>query len=221
MHADQVKKVRRKRRRGKALLVILLLLTLLAWYCERNLTRALLNLSAARANAMAAEALNRAAGEIVGEGVAYEQLVTVVRDELGCIRLLQANAQAMNQLASRVSLGARQRLECLEGQQVEVPLGAALGLAMLSGAGPKIRVSILPVGTVTAALTTDFCAAGINQTRHTVRLHLQCSVRLVLPTGTQTVTAESELAVAESIIVGEVPDSYVDGKGEQMLKLAP
>lgn len=86
---------------------------------------------------------------------------------------------------------------------VVVPLGSAVGLTLLAGAGPGIAVQILPVGSVQAAFSTDFTTAGINQTRHRISLVLTANVQIVIPTGAKNVQASTQMAMAESIIVGK------------------
>ncbi|MDY4140579.1 MAG: sporulation protein YunB [Eubacteriales bacterium] len=200
-----------------ALLLILLLMLL-----ERNLTRVVLTLASAKAEVLAVQALNQAAEALIAEGVSYDSLVHVTLGEDGSVRLLQANTAGMNSLASRASLTAQARLEALQDQTVSVPLGSALGITLLAGTGPRIRVHMLPVGAVVTAYETEFTSAGINQTRHRVLLTMRAQVQLVLPTGASGVEAVTQVAVAESIIVGQVPDSFVNvGDDTDLLNLVP
>ena len=105
---------------------------------------------------------------------------------------------------------------------VVVPLGSAVGLTLLAGAGPGIAVQILPVGSVQAAFSTDFTTAGINQTRHRISLVLTANVQIVIPTGAKNVQASTQMAMAESIIVGQVPDSFAEGGSDNsIIDLAP
>lgn len=190
---------------------------------ERNLTRVVLSLAQAQARAMAVQVLNESAAELLSSGeAAYDTLMHVTTDADGQVRLIQANTPAMNRLAARVSLTAQGRLESMRDQTVRVPLGSALGLNLLAGAGPRIEVRVMPVGSVHADFHTDFSTAGINQTRHRVSLTLTARVQLVIPTGAQTVEASTQVAMAESIIVGEVPDTFTDvGNDMDMLDLIP
>ena len=64
-------------------------------------------------------------------------------------------------------------------------------------------------GNVSANLRSSFEGAGINQTRHKIYLSLRTTVRLVIPSGARQVSLGSQVLIAESIIVGEVPQSYV------------
>ena len=73
-----------------------------------------------------------------------------------------------------------------------------------------MHVRIVPVSAVSAVFSTEFESAGINQTRHKIYLSLQTTVRLVIPSGAKQVALGSQVLVAESIIVGEVPSSYVN-----------
>ena len=199
-----------------------LLLCLVLMLLERNLTRVVLTLASAKAEVLAVQALNQAAEALIADGISYDSLVHVTLGEDGSVRLLQANTAGMNSLASRASLTAQAKLEALQDQTVSVPLGSALGVTLLAGTGPRIQVHMLPVGAVVTAYETEFTSAGINQTRHRVLLTMRAQVRLVLPTGASGVEAVTQVAVAESIIVGQVPDSFVNvGDDTDLLNLEP
>lgn len=213
------------KKQGRLLIASAVLLAALAlcwWYLDGNLTRVILSLADARARSLAVQVLNEAVEETLASGVKYDQLMIVSTGEDGHVRLIQANTAEMNRLASHVTLLAQQHLEELEEQAISVPLGSALGVPILAGAGPKIQVQILPVGAVMPRFDTEFQTAGINQTRHKVLLTLTATVRLVIPTGSSTLQATTQMAVAESIVVGQVPESFVDlNTDSDMLDLIP
>ena len=213
------------RRRTVAACVLLCLLGLAAaaLVVEKNMTRVVLSLAQAQARAMAVQVLNQSASEMLSTGsVTYDSLMNVTTGENGQVRLIQANAPEMNRLAAQVSLLAQEKLLGRGSQTVQVPLGSALGLTLLAGSGPRIAVQVLPVGSVHVEFHTDFQTAGINQTRHRVSLILTAQVQLVAPTGARTVEVSTQVAMAESIIVGEVPDTFTDvGEDMDMLDLVP
>ena len=181
-----------------------------------------LSLAQAKARTLAVTVLNETVEEVVQEGLSYDSLVRVITDDRGQVRLLQADTTAMNHLAARVSALAQSKLDSAENRAVQVPLGSALGLTLFAGAGPKLRVQVLPVGAIASRFDTEFQAAGINQTRHRILLTMTATVKLVIPTGAKTVEASTQVAVAESIIVGEVPQSFVDVEDkDDMLNLIP
>lgn len=136
--------------------------------------------------------------------------------------MLRADTMRMNELAAKTALMAEDELNSVENQVVRIPLGAALGIKSLSGFGPKMSMQILPVGAVHASFDTEFESAGINQTRHRIFLTLRATVSLIIPTGSQLVEVQSTMPIAESIIVGHVPDSFVDVNDQKdILDLAP
>ncbi len=215
----------RSNRRGRALrraLLAILALALLSLILTRNLSQTLLELACARAYSTAVRTVNQAVFDTFREGVAYEDLITVTRNEQGSVTMLQANATRMNELATRTALNAQASLNSEANRQVRIPIGSALGVGFLAGAGPQLTVQVLPVGAVATEFHTEFEAAGINQTRHMISLHIQTTVQLVLPTGTQRVSVVTDVPIAESIIVGLVPDSFVDvNNQDDMLNLLP
>lgn len=215
-----------KLRRRAAFFCLLVCVTVIVGsilFVEGNLTRVVLSLAQAQARAMAVRILNEAAAELLASGeVTYDALMHVTADESGRVRLIQANTPEMNRLAAKVSLMSQEKLQANRDQVVRVPLGSALGMTLFAGAGPKIEVQVLPVGSVQVEFHTDFQTAGINQTRHRVTLLLTAQVQLVIPTGAKTVEASTQVAMAESIIVGEVPDTFTDvGNDMDMLDLVP
>ena len=81
---------------------------------------------------------------------------------------------------------------------------------------------MLPIGAVSTYFETEFETAGINQTRHKIFLTLETSVSLIVPADSRMVQVTSTVPIAESIIVGQVPDSFVDVSDEEdMLNLIP
>ena len=181
----------------------------LGLWMEKNLEHVILDMAYARAEAMAVEYMHEAVRDVMGDEITYQDMMTVRTDENGRVTMLQANAVRMNELAAFTALQAQARLESADAQSVSIPLGAALGIPFFSALGPRVRVRIVPVSAVSAAFSTEFESAGINQTRHKIYLSLRTTVRLVIPSGARQVSLGSQVLIAESIIVGEVPQSYV------------
>ena len=204
------------------LILLVLLLTAAVIAMEQNLSQTMLDMAFARAYSMAVETINRAVKQAMGQGVTYEELIDAQMDAQGRVSMLRANTMRMNELASQTAVLAERELGSAENQVVQIPLGAALGVSFLSGFGPRLEVQILPVGAVHTSFDTEFETAGINQTRHKIFLNLRATVSLIVPTGSQLVEVTSTVPIAESIIVGEVPESFVDVNNEEdMLNLIP
>lgn len=212
MTAADIKKYSRrvKRRRffRRALLLLLLLLALFL-LIDRNFRPLVFSLAEARSAAMASQVLSGALAEAIEDGITYEDLMNVKMDQSGQVALLSANTMAMNRLATRAGDAALRRLNNMSSERVTVPLGAVLGTTLFSGSGPGVPVSIVPIGSIFTDFATEFEACGINQTRHKVYLQVTANIRIVIPTGAKTTQVSANMLVAESIIVGRVPEGFV------------
>ena len=212
MTAFQMKKYAsrlRRRRRLRRLLLFFLLTAGLFLLAERNFRPFVFSLAQARCASVASQALSRALADALGDGVAYDELMSVRTDEKGQVALLSANTVLMNRLAASAGEAALIRMQQMSSEKISVPLGAALGITVFAGRGPGIPVSIVPVGSIRSDFQTEFEACGINQTRHKVYLQLTASIRVVIPSGLQTTQVSANMLVAESIIVGAVPEGFV------------
>lgn len=212
MTARQVRKYSariRRRRRLRRLLAAAAAAAGLLLLAERNFRPIVLSLAEARSGALASQVLLAAMAQAMGDGVGYEELMHVRMDENGQVALLSANTVKMNRLADGAGNAALEQLQRMSSEKVSVPLGAATGVSLFAGSGPDIPVSIVPVGSVRTEFATEFESCGINQTRHKVYLMLTANIRIVIPTGAKTSSVTANMLVAESIIVGGVPEGFV------------
>ncbi len=205
-----------------ALAAVLVIAAALLAYVFGNLNPVVISMAEARARQLAVAAINQAVAEVMKSSVSYSDLIQVSTDGNGRVTLIKANTQLMNELASKTALTVQKNLAELEDEGVTLPLGAAFGVKILAGTGPRIRVGVVPVGSITTRFVTAFESAGINQTRHEISLETSTEMRIVIPTGASTVSIKTQVPVADAIIVGQVPDSYVNVPDvDSMLNLIP
>ena len=143
---------------------------------------------------------------------AYGDLVTIQRDSDGRISLLTVDTAAMNRL--RLSL-ISQVLDTLSRETVtpvRVPLGSLLDSEFIWARGPAISVHTLSLGTVHGEFESSFSDAGVNQTLHRIELVLSVPVTVLLPGGPLDVPVSTSLCVAETVIVGQIPETYLQSK---------
>ena len=210
MVASKPRKIRLSRKFLRWTVIVVLLLTAAFLILENNITQVILDRAYADAYSLAVKVINSAVADVLRTGITYEDLITVHINDQGQVTMLQANTIRMNELATSVALQAQEKLQDVKNQFIHIPLGAALGINFLAGSGPSINVKILPVGAVSTQFITEFETAGINQTRHKILLSAKTTVRMVIPTGSKQVEMVSSIPIAESIIVGAVPDTFVD-----------
>lgn len=151
--------------------------------------------------------------ELARQGVGYSDLVEIQRGEDGSITALTTNITAMNSLRTALVDCALQTLEELDVSQIQVPLGSVINSELLWGRGPVFQARGLTVGTVQGEFVSDFSQAGINQTRHRIYLEVEVPLTLVLAGGRVETVVETSIPVAETVIVGQVPQTYLQWGG--------
>ena len=153
-----------------------------------------------------------AARDLQERGVDYSDFVTITRDEAGEITALSADMARLNLLRAELSAHL---LERLEDSQLEltIPVGSLLPLEPTWARGPELHLRALALGTASAEFESEFTSAGINQTRHRLWLRLSVPVTVLLPGGGEEVAVDSRLCVAETVIVGQVPQTWFQTGG--------
>lgn len=169
-------------------------------------------LSDTRAKAIALKATNEAVMERIGK-IEYENLIKVTTNANGMVTSLNADVIEMNKLSTEITTDIQKKLLTMEDTDIQIPLGRFLGLSVFSGYGPRITVKAIPTGNVSVDFKTEFKSEGINQTRHRIYLEIKTSVRMVAPFISDVVPFETNMTVAETVVVGDIPDSYYNLEG--------
>lgn len=189
---------------------------------DSSVKPAILSLSEARLRAIAAQAMNEAVRETIGADISYSDLISIQKDDSGSIKLISANAVLMNNLAASTAIAAQDKILNIGEQGIKIPIGTILGGQLLTGRGPAVEVRVEPVGSVTTDFKTEFEDAGINQTRHKIYIVLTAVVKIVVGNAAQTVEISSQVLISETIIIGDVPQSFVEvDNTDDLLNLLP
>ena len=141
--------------------------------------------------------------------VAYTDLVTVERDDSGKVSLLAVDSVKLNTLRTQILQEVLDQVEGLDAQELGVPLGSLTGFATASDWGPVLPVGVLTAAVPRAEFSNRFTAQGINQTLHQIMLDITVELTLLIPGGRAETTVTAQVCVAETLLVGEVPDTYL------------
>ncbi len=148
----------------------------------------------------------------------YDQLVHMERDNNGYITLLMPNTMKINVLVADITTAVQQNISDIGKQDFSIPFGAVSGSTIFAFWGPKIPVSVEPVGIVNVHLTDDFISAGINQTRHRLWLNIETDLSIAIPLEKDKQSIKTEVLLTEGIIVGPIPDTYLDFNSDTSLQ---
>ncbi len=203
------KRTRRKKRLLTALICLVLTAVLLFIYFQRNVTRVLISISEATMRASTTVAVNDAVYYTLSDEMRYDDLVSIERDQTGNIVAVAANPLKINKIARDTASISQSNLKnlCLNG--IPVPLGALTGIEAFAGLGPSIHFRIIPVSSVSCGFSSTFESVGINQTKHSIYLNVIADISIVMPSRTENFAVVTDILVGESVIVGEIPDAYL------------
>ena len=193
-----------------ALAVVLLLVVLV----DSQLRPLIRTLTAAQARQVSTLAINDAITEAIEEGEGYAELVHVETTADGKVNAVKTDIAKINQLKARATKKILERFAEASVREIKIPIGTLLNNDFTRGRGPKIPLLVELKGNVFTEITSDLSGAGINQTVHRIMLKVKTSVYAVIPGYNVTTEVETNFCVAETVIVGEVPDSFVNLTGE-------
>ncbi len=138
----------------------------------------------------------------------YSRYVDILKDDYGNIIAVTADTVLLNLLISKMILRIQQDISSRGTLDMRIPAGSITGSAYLIGRGPKIPMSVTVSTAVKHSVTSEFSDAGVNQTLHRMVLHISTSAYVIVPFYTSSTTAEIQVPLTETVIVGKVPDSY-------------
>lgn len=199
-------------RRHKAKLLCLLigiLLIVLLLVGTFHLKSILSGLASASVSNTVTGVVTASVNETVSSGeIQYDRLISFEKDNDGKITALQTNMAEFNRLQAAIVSDILSRLSEVSTSELSVPVGTLTGTALLAGRGPSFTVKMQFVGSPSARFENEFTEAGINQTKHRIILYVDVSVSILLPGFSTYTKVSNAFSVAETVIVGSVPDTY-------------
>ena len=198
-----------QKRRLIGILAILLGLLLIVATVERGLRPMIQSIAQDKARSVATRIVNQAvADQLTAMNLDYTDMVELDQDEQGNISAVRTKMATVNRFQAEISLAVQTAIDTYQSEKISIPFGTLIGSELFDGRGPSIPLTITMTGSMTASITSGFESAGINQTRHQITLTITTDVRSVVPWYGVTTQVVNDYIVAETILVGNVPDAY-------------
>jgi len=206
----------RRRKPFKKIVMLLLtaMLLLLLWNANSQIKSTVYEIAEIRSVHLATEIINNAVrSKIAEQGMQYRDIIEIHKDSGGRIVMIQANTPKINKISAETTLAAQTALLRMQEESIYVPLGQVTGIYILSNLGPGLKVEVVPMGMVRLNVVDTFEQAGINQTRHSIYFNYDTDVRIIIPLMSGRVNVTTRVPVAESIIIGDVPSTFISIPG--------
>ena len=146
------------------------------------------------------------------EFLSYDKITIINRDSSGRVTSISANSVLINNFANELDIKIGDRIGSNDVIENKVYISSLIGSDLFSGIGPKIPIRFQPVSVTHADITHNFEEAGINQTIHTITLLITVDIEILLPFAHSIMTVKSEMPIAQTLIVGTVPEAYFNRK---------
>lgn len=157
---------------------------------------------------------NDAIAKQMADGIIqYDRIVYFEKDLDGRITALKTNMSEVNRLKTDILNIINDEILALDTSDIGIPLGSLILPELFSGKGPAIPVHILSIRNSDAAFSSNFQQAGINQTLHQLTMEVSVDVAVLVLAKTESFTVTTEVVVAETVIVGDVPQTYLQTGG--------
>lgn len=157
---------------------------------------------------------NDAIAKQMADGVIqYDRIVYFEKDLEGRITALKTNMSEINRLKTDILNIINDEILALDTSDIGIPLGSLILPELLSGKGPAVPLHILSIRNSDAVFSSAFSQAGINQTLHQITMEVSVDVAVLVLARTENFTVNSEVVVAETVIVGDVPQTYLQTGG--------
>lgn len=201
-----------RKKTKKPLIVILLIvfsaIIYLYYITEKNIKPMIITISEIKARLIATQAINEAVNSKVANND-FKDIIMIRTDNNGKVTLVQANTVEMNRLSAETSMAIQNAIKDIAAKGLEIPMSNIFGSQIFANTGPKIKINIQPAGSVNVNFNSEFEEAGINQTRLKIYLEVNTDVQIIVPLAQNKIDVATQIPVSETIIVGDVPASYI------------
>ena len=206
------------RRRMKRIILYLLLcvaIILCAFFAFRAKYHAAISeLAQTQVRNATSDLINDAIDQQIETGnIQYDRIVYFEKDLDGKITALKTNMSEVNRLKTDILNLVNDEILAMDTSHIGIPLGSLILPEILAGKGPEIPVQILAIRNSDASFSSAFSEAGINQTLQQLTMHISVDVAVLVLGKTDNFTVTSQVVVAETIIVGQVPQTFLQTGG--------
>jgi len=196
-------------------IIILLIVSIIGLLLFRiKYNNAIRSLAETQVSNATSDLINDAIDRQIENGkIQYDRMVYFEKDLDGRITALKTNMSEVNRLKTDILNLINDEILAMTTDDLGIPLGSLFLPEVFSGRGPVIPVEILSIRNSDASFSSDFTEAGINQTLQKLNMHVSVDVTVLVLGETKSFTISSQVVVAETIIVGDVPDTYFQTGG--------
>ena len=164
-----------------------------------------------KAKGMITEIVNQTIKEDFS-GKEYEENLFIIKSgKDDKVQMVQSNTSLINRMVAEFSVNLQKKYDNIEPRTVKLSYGTLVGSKLLSEADYlNVNLKIMPLSVTNCDFETEFESQGINQTKYKIYITIESNVRVLQPFSAENFKIKNKMLISEVVIVGEVPDSYVN-----------
>lgn len=200
---------KKKKKLSRKLIVLGILFLILAFFLDVHTRPTVISMCNYHLDQFATTKINEAIMESIKElDYNYNDYATIQTGSDGKILAIHSNARQITNIHTNVMKKVDRAIEEFNSQTIDLHTGSLSGIVWLSGLGPIVSIRITPKGKTCSEIVSNVEEAGINQTLHQIKLKITANIAGFIPGYSTEIQAKCEYVLAESLIVGSVPNHY-------------
>lgn len=204
VHSEDKGRHRRRSKLGLFLPLVLILIAAISWFLGDLATQ----MAVSDATDIVTKTVNDSINEVIGKGVyGFDYFITLEKDGEGNVTAISSDMAHINTLSTEILNSV---IESTDNGIIEIsiPAGNLSGLNLLLNKGPDIQVDIIMLTSSRVDFRNEMVSCGINQAKYQLVLEVTVDIDILVPWGTESATTVTEVIVADTVIVGKVPNTY-------------
>lgn len=176
---------------------------------EKNIEPKVISICEYHCKAELSKIINSSVNEVITQNDIKYTDIAVKLINNGEITAVDIRTENVNKIRSEIAKKINEKISNEAQNEISIPIGSITDLFFLSGKGPEINIQFLPEASVATKISTNLSSSGINQTVHTIFIDITVEAVMILPMKNINITVDSNCILAESIIIGDVPEGLI------------
>ena len=206
VHSEDKGRHKRRSKLGLFLPLVLILIAAISWFLGDLATQ----MAVSDATDIVTKTVNDSINEVIGKGVyGFDYFITLEKDGEGNVTAISSDMTHINTLSTEILNSVIKSTD--NGIiKINIPAGNLSGLNLLLNKGPDIQVDIIMLTSSRVDFRNEMVSCGINQAKYQLVLEVTVDIDILVPWGTESATTVTEVIVADTVIVGKVPNTYLN-----------
>lgn len=204
----------KKTRNGKKIklfIIVFFIFFIVLFYYFKVISPIIKTYTSQEIKAITERAVNIAVNNVINRTLSYDSLIDITYSPNGEIVSLSANQYEINSITREIVKETQYLMKNIGQDGLNIKIGTFSGIPFLIDKGPDVHLNLVPIGVVSGNFDSEFMSVGINMTKHTLFLNINTHVSIVLPIKSYDVFSTNQVLLSESIILGKVPEFYLNG----------